>query len=244
MIRFRAVLAMAAAMAAVSSCASSGTAETDRQAQTLADAISWPRQHSAAGFARAALATNLGRTPAFAVLEMKDLPAPTPADPLARLVIRIHHPATDEKYGRTEEVLACYSMDFNYHGIIGAPESIECPENALPVTPPEYPSFAKPEIFDNRVRTVLAALPAEVDQQQVFDALKRADLIDTVADPETEKRDPGIEITVSGQNLGVAYLGSDGACLLGSRTKVGIRVWRPQGHPCTPASAVTGLGAP
>lgn len=243
MIRF---LAMVAALAAVSSCTSSaklGTAETDRQAQTLAEAISWPRQHSAAGFARAALATTLGRTPAFAVLEMKDLHAPTLTDPLAHLVIGIHHPATDEKSGRTDEVLACYRMRFNYHGIIGAPESIECPQNALPIIPPEYPSFAKPEVFDSRVRTVLAALPAEVDQQQVFDALKRADLIDSVSDPETEKRDPGIDITVSGPHVGVAYLGSDGACLLGSRTKVGIRVWRPQGHPCTPASATTGLGA-
>lgn len=244
MIRFRAVLAMVAAMAAVSSCASSGTAETDRQAQTLADAISWPRQHSAAGFARAALATNLGRTPAFAVLEMKDLYAPTLGDPLARLVIRIHHPATDEKFGRTEEVLACYSMDFNYYGIIGAPESIECPENALPITPPEYPSFAKPEIFDNRVRTVLAALPVEVDKGAVIDALKRADLIDMVADPETETRDPRLDLAVTGQDVGVGYLGSDGACLLGSRVQGATRVWRPQGHPCTPASALAGLGAP
>lgn len=244
MIRFPAVLAVATAMAAVSSCASSGTAETDRQAQTLADAISWPRQHSAAGFARAALATTLGRSTAFAVLEMKDLHAPTLTDPLAHLVIRLHYPPTDGKFGRTDEVLACYRMHFNYHGIIGAPESIKCPENALPITPPEYPSFAKPAVFDNRVESVLAALPAEIDQHQVFDALKRADLIDTVADPETETRDPRLDLTVSGQDVGVSYLGSDGACLLGSRVQGGTRVWRPQGHPCTPAAALANLGAP
>jgi hypothetical protein len=135
-----AVLRLLVAAPAVSlmlaSCTSPEVAGVDREAQTLAEAISWPRQQSAAGFARAALQTPLGKSQGFAVLAAQDRSAPNLADPMAHLTIRIYAPATGA-WG--EDVTACYSMTFNYYGILGAPERISCPTDATPIIPPPQP---------------------------------------------------------------------------------------------------------
>jgi len=50
-----------------------GDDQTDRQARTLAEAISYPRQADATGYTRALLATTLGRSGGVQVLEATDL---------------------------------------------------------------------------------------------------------------------------------------------------------------------------
>jgi hypothetical protein len=70
------VLALAAVVAGCSRPPRS--AETDRIATVVADAISYPRQSSAAGFARAALATRAGRSGRLRLVAMEELPADDP----------------------------------------------------------------------------------------------------------------------------------------------------------------------
>ena len=73
------VLALAAVVAGCSRPPRS--AETDRIATVVADAISYPRQSSAAGFARAALATRAGQDGRLRVVATEELPADDPRDP-------------------------------------------------------------------------------------------------------------------------------------------------------------------
>jgi hypothetical protein len=133
----RLLVAAPAVALMLAGCTSPEVAGVDREVQTLAEAISWPRQQSAAGFARAALQTPLGMSQGFAVLEAQDLSAPTLTDPMAHLTIRIYAPATG---GWGEDVTACYSMAFNYYGIVGVPERIRCPTDATPIIPPPQSS--------------------------------------------------------------------------------------------------------
>lgn len=109
-----------------------GTAETDRQAATIATAISYPRQSSAAGFERAVLATTRAKSSGFAVLEAHDITAKTLMDPLARLVILLHSDESESGLQTNPAVTACYRMDFNYYGAIGTPKRIHCPKEAVP----------------------------------------------------------------------------------------------------------------
>jgi hypothetical protein len=76
------VLALAAVAAGCSRPPRS--AETDRIATVVADAISYPRQSSAAGFARAALATRAGQDGRLRVVAIEELPADEPGDPRTR----------------------------------------------------------------------------------------------------------------------------------------------------------------
>ena len=50
-----------------------GNAETDRVAKVVSDAISYPRQESAAGYARAALATRAGHDGRLRVVAIEEL---------------------------------------------------------------------------------------------------------------------------------------------------------------------------
>jgi hypothetical protein len=126
---------------AVAGCGSAGTRDTDRQAGVLAEAISYPRQHDAAGFARAALATSLGRSGHLAILEASDLHQDSYADPGARLVIRIHVPA-HEASGFGDEssraIDACYRVEYLLpsSALAGDPRRLDCPADAVPITPP------------------------------------------------------------------------------------------------------------
>src|SRR5215213_1083665 len=138
------VLALAAVVAGCSRPPRNG--ETDRIAKVVADAISYPRQSSAAGFARAALATRAGQDGRLRVVAIEELPADDPRDPqdpLARLVFLVHLEASEGEF-TTEPVTACYEARFNYDGIMGSPRRIACPPGATPVTPP--PAEPEPEI--------------------------------------------------------------------------------------------------
>jgi len=92
-------------LAVVVSCGRSpGNAETDRIADTVARAISSPRQNSADGFVRAALATHAGQASQLTVVEAEELHANKVADPFVRLVFQVDLAASGSGFSSTEPV--------------------------------------------------------------------------------------------------------------------------------------------
>jgi hypothetical protein len=209
-------------------------AETDRQSETLATAISFPRQEDAAGFARAVLNTNLGRqTGTFSVLEATDLAHRGPQDPMARLVWRIHHDAVDAGWGAHRDAWdACYVVEFNYYGPTTGPERIDCPPDATPVTPPPTPHREIPQTAGPALQAVLTALPPTVTEADVRAAVT-AGLPAPVVDEETGLAaiPPDVLVTVRGADVGVALFARTGAeskdCVLGHRVAGVVAVWSP-----------------
>lgn len=104
-----------------------GNSETDRVASTVATAISYPRQDSVDGLVRAALQTGAGQDARLTVVEATSLRAPAVADPLARLVFRIHLAGTRSGFSSVDPVTACYRAEFDYYGIIGSPPADQLP---------------------------------------------------------------------------------------------------------------------
>lgn len=205
-------------------------AETDRQSETLAVAIGYPRQEDAAGFARAALGTTLGRTPAFSVLEVTDLDHEVPEDPMARLVWRIHHDAYESGWTSEPAFDACYRVEFNYYGATSDPERIDCPADATPITPPPTRRRDIPPEVNPALQTTLAALPATPTEADVRAALA-AGLPAPPVDPETGLAGvpPEIRVQVRGSDVGVALFARTGVesknCVLGHRVGGVVVVW-------------------
>jgi hypothetical protein len=104
-----------------------GSDETDRIATVVADAISFPRQESAAGYADAAAATNAGEDGRLSVIGVEELDAEELEDPLGRLVFLVHLDGEQGAIFSTEPVTACYRAEFNYYGVIDDPARIDCP---------------------------------------------------------------------------------------------------------------------
>jgi hypothetical protein len=167
-----------------------GTSATDRQADVLADAIAYPRQHDAVGFARAALATTLGRSGTLAILEASDLDPGSATDPAALLVIRIHVPAhVSEGFGdeSTAPFDACYRIQYELpsSALAGDPERLDCPAGAVPVTPaPPPPAPDLPPHASVLLARVLRSLPpspteaaAEAALRSVFSPEVRVDAL-------------------------------------------------------------------
>ena len=104
-----------------------GNAETDRIAQVVANAISYPRQESANGLVRTALATNAGQDCRLAVIAADDIDADELTDPLARLVFRVQLDGAQSGVASDPPVTACYDAEFNFYGIIDQPSRTDCP---------------------------------------------------------------------------------------------------------------------
>jgi hypothetical protein len=218
----------------LTSCSGVGRdyAETNRQSETLATAISYPRQEDAAGFARAVLDTNLGRqTGVFSVLEATDLEHHGPEDPMARLVWRIHQDAYDRGWGRHQEAWdACYLVEFNYYGPTRGPELIECPADATPITPPPTASRHIPPDVNPALQATLTALPPTPTEADVRAAVAAG----LPAPPVDEKTGlaaipPDIFVQVRGADVGVALFARTGVeskdCVLGHRVGGIVTVW-------------------
>jgi hypothetical protein len=224
--------------------------ETDRQSETLATAISYPRQADAAGFGRAVLATTLGKTPDFSLLEATDLDHVGPEDPMARLVWRIHQDGRD---GPNPEPAfdACYLVEFNYYGPTRGPELIDCPADATPITPPATPRHDIPAEANPALQATLVALPPTPTEADVRAAVAAG----LPAPPVDEKTGlagvpPDIFVTVQGTDVGVALFAKTGVeskeCVLGHRVGNIVRVWGlserdlgPREAPCTAEAALT-----
>ncbi|WP_409463201.1 hypothetical protein [Amycolatopsis sp. GA6-003] len=230
-----------------------GNAETDRQSDTLTDAIGYPRQADAAGFARAALATPLGRSNGFGVLEITDLPHDDPRDPMARLVWRIHHevPDTDWNVG-SATFDACYRVEFDSYGTSSGPSRITCPANAVAVTPPPLPRRDIPPGFAPALEAVLGRLPATASPQEVRAALTSGMPAPPV-DPGTHLAGvpPEVFVQVQGSDVGVALFARTGVedtdCMMGRRAGGKVRVWSLSARDQRmelPCSAEAALAAP
>jgi hypothetical protein len=206
-----------------------GDAETDRQSNTLADAISYPRQPDAAGFARAALATSLGRSDSFSVLEARDLDHSAAEDPFAHLVWRIHR-AEGTGWGTTPAFDACYAVEFNYYGTTSL-DRTRCPANAVAITPPPLPRRDIPSDFVPALETLLGKLPATPSDADVRDALATG-LPAPRVDPETHLAaiPPESAFQVKGPDVGVALFTRTGDCMMGHRLHGTVKVWSLNGR--------------
>lgn len=231
----------------VSGCAvHAGNSETDRIAETVAVAISYPVQTSAEGFARASLATAAGHDGRLVVLEVEELTAKEYVDPLARLVWRIHLPGSESGWVRSDPLTACYEVLFNRYGNTGKPSRRRCPKNTAPVVPtPATPSL-QPRIpvgADLALEQMLQNLAPDATQDRVTGLLRRslstAEAGDAVA--------PVALVEVRGGDVGVSISEGPGrSCLLGARVSGRVLVWRPalvQVQPgeltCDPTTALT-----
>jgi hypothetical protein len=220
--------------------------ETDRVADIVARAISYPRQDSAAGFARAANATTAAKDGRLTVIALRDLDAHGLEDPIARLVLRIHLVGAQSGFDTIPEVTTCYRAEFNRYGVIGSPDRITCPADSTPVSVPPAPAMPHVPIGADRVvRRALrqAAIPpvaedvrAEIDR----------DLAALVTDPATSLP-PGVRVTADGGDVGLALTG-DGDCLLARRIGRSVEVWyppritvQPGELSCSPETALAGL---
>jgi hypothetical protein len=229
-------LTLSCAAVLLASCSSNllssaaGDSETDRQAQTLADAIAYPHQSDAMGFARAAMATNLGKSGDFAVLEATDIPHKLAEDPMARLVWRIHRDAADSGVNATPAVDACYDVEFNYHGASSGPSRIDCPPNPAIVDPPPLPRSGIPPEYTPALEATLGKLPATPSEAEVRAALG-AGLPTPQVDIETGLTaiPPQFFVQVKGADVGVALFARTGVdskdCTMGRRVNGTVSVW-------------------
>jgi hypothetical protein len=116
-----------------------GDAQTDRTARIVAEAVSWPRQESAAGFLNAVLNTTAARSGGLSVVEAADLNAKQLADPLARLTFHIHQDGSETAGwlgAAVEPMDACYRVEFSYYGAYESPPvRITCPPDLTPLEP-------------------------------------------------------------------------------------------------------------
>jgi hypothetical protein len=233
---------LGAAILALTSCAA-GNSDTDRDAATIAGKIGYPRHRSAASSARVALGF-----PSTSVLEMRDFDLPDPQAKMVSLVIRIHHDEVTDGFIDKPAITACYRMNFNYYGVMGGASRATCPGNAAAILPPPQPIWETPGSFDDVLRKVLTDLAVDVDRDEVRNALVWAEVTPEKIDPKHEEDppDPQIDYAVKGKSVGVAYLGANGQCLMGSRTE-NVVVWRLpsiQVPACTAQSAMDRVGAP
>ncbi len=222
-----------ALLAVVASCATSpGNAETDRIADTVARAISSPRQSSANGFVRAALATHAGQDSRLTVVDAEELHATKVADPLARLVFQVDLAASGTGFSSTEPITACYKVLFSYYGVIDSPQRISCPKGATAVVPAPVPPRAHaviPQGFDSTLTGLLAALPATPTTEAVT-ARVTLGLPAPGVDPSTGLQDllPTVESAMQGADLGVSlWAPFNRDCLLGARVGGQVKVGRP-----------------
>lgn len=211
-----------------------GTGETDRIARVVADAISYPRQRTAAALARAAS----GRSPALTVVEAHELDARTGEDPLAHLVLRVHLdavPAAGFASG-SPAVTACYDAEFDRYGVVDSPRRRTCPAGARAVTVPPAPLTPQVAVgSDAALRSVLVRLPSGATAEQVAAAVRRGL---PASAPRT--LDPEVRAVLDAGRVGVSVRGVDD-CLLGVRRpgRAGPGCWSggPRGSRCSRASS-------
>jgi hypothetical protein len=234
-VRHIAIGATTVAILPLTSCSSfmaAGNAETDRISSTVADAISYPRQDTALGFARAALATTAGKAGTLSVIDVRET---TPANleaPFAHLVFRVTAAEAAEGFSATEPtvtVTACYNAEFSFYGISGKPTRTTCPADAVAITPPATvpsPKVVIPQGFD--LGATLRALPATPTETEVRDAVTRA-LGTPAVDPATgfTSRLPTFAVTTRGADIGVAVKEDSTDCILGSRVNGDSLAWSP-----------------
>jgi hypothetical protein len=206
-----------------SPAATGPAAEADRIVQVVATAIGYPRQGTAAGLARAALATNAGRDGRLSVLAAEDLAAGDPSEPFARLVFLVRVDGSTAGDPSADPFVACYEADFNYYGAVDEPREMDCPppDPDWSVPPAPQPDPTLPPDVPTRLQAALEALPAadRADPASVHAAVGQ--LAPAPASIEVVAGDGG----AAPGAVGVAIrLGED--CVL-ARVASAVEVWIP-----------------
>ncbi|HTI27021.1 MAG TPA: hypothetical protein VL652_38915 [Kutzneria sp.] len=222
-----------------------GTKETDRQARTIAEAIAYPRQADAMGYARALIAVNhIGAQ----VLEATDIQHTDVQKPRVHLVMRIDYTTCGRGSILTcNEVsgTVCYGFDLNYYQPLNGPSVVDCPSNA-PIIPPPLPRTDIPTGTDDALKAILTSLPPSPTEAQVTAAL--AGLPKPVVDPQTKLAGipPAVNSEVHGTDVWVSVRGGTYDCVLGLREDGKSSVWSPSRvqlepgeYGCSPGSAKT-----
>lgn len=205
-------------------------AETERIVQVVADAISYPRQSSAEGFARAALGTHAAQRGELAVLEATDLhpvvhDAEDRLQAIAHLVFRVHVAAGSDGWHDWPAATICYAADFNPYGVIRSPRRVTCPEGARPlVVPPAPPAAVVPVGADRVLRRALRNPVTPLDEAGVV-AQVRAGLAPLVA--KAHGLQPEITVVVDGADVGIGVAAGGDGCVLGRRVSGRVEVWHP-----------------
>lgn len=224
-----------------------GNEETDRIAQVVSDAISYPRQDSGTGYARAAATTTAGQDGRLIVVEVTELTAEELSEPFAELTFLVHVEGSTSGFTETDPVTACYRAEFGFYGLVGSPDRTHCPESAspaeIPALPPDQPGAEIPEDADRVLRGELHRSPAAPQVARVEAALAAA-----LARDGHNAQPRSVAVAVDGADIGVSVRGDDD-CLLGARTAGKVAVWSPsdvQMQPgelsCDPETALAGWG--
>lgn len=204
--------------------------EAVRIVTTVSTAISFPRQDSADGYARAAIATAAGQDGRLTVIAADPVDDDGSVQPrIATLVYRI-------AVGAGEPI--CLTQDYDRYGPAGEPEERTCLAGAVAVTPPPAPpAVVIPVGADTTVERVLrGTTDAAAVQRRLV-----ARFADLPAPPTvTAARDAEV--------LAVSVAGEPGSCLLGTRRGAEVETWylsREQAMPgelgCSPDTAITAI---
>ena len=244
-----ALVALAVPVLSLSGCGLAGgprSDETDRVADVVAEAISYPRQESAAEYARAAMATRAAADGRLAVVGVR-ASGGDDGDLLGHLLLRVALPAVDDPavFGRDEPaVTRCYDLEVGRAGVRGRPEPRSCPTGAAPVSLPPPPAIrVVPPGADLAVLSALRRTPPRAASGAVATAVRRG-----LRAPAAGALAPEVRVTVDGPDRGISVRG-EGECLLGSRVRGRVSVWRvspaqsmPGELSCTPETALARLG--
>jgi len=221
-------------LVSLASCSTAaGNASTDREAETMVNRLSYPRQQTADGLVRAARGTSAGTMSGNSVVvEAEELHADKTEQPFARLVFRFHHEGSQSGFNSSDPITACYEAEFNYYGVIGKAHRTSCPEGAKEIVPTPIPPRAKaviPAGFDATLKKVLETLPVAPTAAEVMALVARA-LPAPVLDPESGLRNlpPAFDTAVKGADVGISLRGfSNEDCLLGARLAGKVMTGRP-----------------
>lgn len=225
----RPALALLAALPLLASCGAPdlflpGNGETDRIAQVVADAVSWPRQDSAVGYARAAADTAAAEDGRLTVIGYDDLAAEQPDEAYAELRLLVHLDGTTG-FGGSHPVTACYRVGFGSYGVAGSPDRIRCPEDPAPAAiPPAPPPAPVAEVPTRAPRVVRAELEALSGRAADPTAVRAA--LDAALPTPGGALPPEVQVAAEGDDLGVSVRGEDD-CLLGVRLAGEVEVWSP-----------------
>jgi hypothetical protein len=248
------VLGFVAVASGCSGALAPGNAETDRIAKVVSDAISYPYQKSAAGYARVALATRAGQDGRLRVVAIEELKADELGDPLGRLVFLVHLEGSEAGWTTSPPVTACYKAEFSFYGVVGSPRRMVCPRDATPITPPPTqptPEIVIPDGADEVAEQVLTAAAPTPRAEDIRGALAEAlDRATPDALPGRRPLPPAPQVVTDGSDIGVALAAPDDhSCLLGARIDGKVLVWRPsrvQVQPgelsCAPGTALARQG--
>lgn len=217
--------------------------EAMRIVHVVSTAISYPRQDSADGYARAAQATTAGQDGRLRVIEAaaRDNGGDR-LEPIAHLVYAISVGSA----GLPQVHDICLAQDYNVYGAAGASAQVDCPADDVSVTPPPAPPSVAIPVGADRVveRALRSGHGAPAAGAAVRSALARA-----AARTRPVTAPPTVTAATDGEDLGIAVQGEPGACLLGVRTNGEVSTWyleREQAMPgelgCSPETALRHLG--